>query len=608
MTTSPGNRSPDPAWARWAAKRRRSSRRRWVVVVAAALVWLLDTALIVRSGLYNPALRWGLGDVIRWEFVIATVVTASLVLAWSRLPLIHAWACLSQLAPLVGFDLGWPRYSDTSAPYIGAALTGVWPAAVAALVLRCPSPRLSLPHQRWTACLLAMLPTLSLLELLTMDPERIGRFGDQRLMLAWPPAVHDHVVFPCLAVAEFAGLAITTGLQVRRGRATPRTARPGLLALAMASGLVTVMNATTRTVEARFWWTGPASLDASDWNRWMQTLATSWVLGPAILALACMVEVFQSRSAQAAAVGRVVVAARAGLGEPLDLAVQEALGDETAAVADPKEGSSSGRTADSRFLVRTEEGEPLAVLVTDRGADGANADMIPAIVDGLGLGLLNGRLRAARKAVALNLADSRARAVEAALDERRRVERNLHDGVQQAMLGVSAVLARTDLVSEPEALRVIAADARERLLRAQADLDRLTVGLQPVELARGGLAQALPALAAGATLDVHLTMPATAFEEKLPSAFEATAYFVVAEALSNAVKHARAKVVHVSVRRTGGSLQVIIIDDGIGGARIEPGGGLAGLSERVSAVGGYLDVLSEPNQGSRIHARMPLPE
>lgn len=579
-----------------------------MLVAVAALVWLFDTALILFSRLYDPVVRWGLADVIRWEFVIATVVTVSVVLAWSGLPLVHAWSCLSLLASLVGFDLWWPRYSSTSAPYIGAALGGAWPSAVAAFVLRYPSPRLSLPHQRWVACLLAVLPTFSLLELLTLEPERIGRFGDQRLALAWPPVIHDHVVFPALAVAEFTGLAITTGLQVRRWRAASGAARPGLLSLAMASGLVTVINATARLVQATFWWTRAASADDSGWSHWTQTLTTSWLLGPAILALSSLVEVFQRRSAQAGAVGRVVVAARAGFGQPLDHAVQEALGDETATVVDVASASSPRHPADSCFVVRTDEGEPLAILVVQRAGDVANGDMIPAIVDGLGLGLLNGRLQAARRTVMTDLADSRARAVEAALDERRRVERDLHDGAQQALLGVSAVLARSDLVSEPGTLRAVAADARDRLFRAKADLDRLTLGLQPAELAVGGLGQALLALAAGAPpLNVHLTMPPAASAAKLPSALEATAYFVVAEALSNAVKHARANEVEVTVLRTGGNLQVVITDDGVGGARIEPGGGLAGLAERVSAVSGQLDVDSELNKGSRVFARMPLP-
>ena len=559
------------------------------------------------SGLYDPAMRWELGDVLRWEFVIAGIVAVSVVLAWSRLPLVHALACLSLLAPLVGFDLGWPKYSQTSAPYLGAVLTGAWPAAVAAFVLRYPGPRLSLAHQRWTALLLAVLPTLGLLELLTLDPDRTGRFDDGRLTLPWPPDIHDHVVFPALAAAEFVGLAVTTGLQVRRWRAAPRAERPGLLAPAMALGLVTVADTTTSLVQVTFWWTGAASPDVSDWSRWTQMLATAWVLGPVIPALAALVEVFQSRSAQAASVGGVVLAACRGLGEALDGSVRTALGDDSAVVLDPAAAASSGRPVDTCFPVRTDDGEPLAVLVTDRASDTANSDMIPAIVDGLGLGLRNTRLHAARWAVAVNLADSRARAVEAALDERRRVERDLHDGVQQALLGVSAVLARTDLVSEPRALRAIAADARDRLLRAAADLDRMTSGLQPAELSVGGLGQALAELAAGATFDVHLTMPAAGFDVKLSSALEATVYFVVAEALSNALKHARASEVEVSVARGGGSLQVLVSDDGIGGARFEPGGGLVGLAERVGAVGGHLEVASEPDRGSRIVARIPLP-
>jgi signal transduction histidine kinase len=202
------------------------------------------------------------------------------------------------------------------------------------------------------------------------------------------------------------------------------------------------------------------------------------------------------------------------------------------------------------------------------------------------------------------LAASRARLVEAADEARRRIERDLHDGAQQRLVAAALELTLLEkrLEHDPEGARTVLARAREQLDWGLRELRDLARGIHPAVLTERGLEAALAALVQRAPVPVELR---AAVPERLDTAIEAAAYFLVSEAVTNVAKHAEADRVSVDVASTGGTLVVTIADDGVGGADPGRGSGLGGLVDRVDAVGGHLEVSSAPGQGTRLCARLP---
>jgi signal transduction histidine kinase len=201
---------------------------------------------------------------------------------------------------------------------------------------------------------------------------------------------------------------------------------------------------------------------------------------------------------------------------------------------------------------------------------------------------------------------SRLRIVEAADDERRRLERNLHDGAQQRLVVVLLALHRLEkqLREDPQ-LEPVARSAREELEGAIVDLRELARGLHPPRLAQQGLEAALRAGAARSTIPVELELR---LENGLPPAIEAAAYYVCAEAATNAIKHARCSQLWMSVVGAPGTLTVEVRDDGVGGASIGEGSatGLCGLRDRVEALDGTLGVESPVGEGTTLIAVLPV--
>ncbi len=203
------------------------------------------------------------------------------------------------------------------------------------------------------------------------------------------------------------------------------------------------------------------------------------------------------------------------------------------------------------------------------------------------------------------LAASRARIVQAGYEERRRLERDLHDGAQQEFVSaaLSVRLAHANWSRAPDEARRYLDRASDQLQTGLRDLRRLAAGIHPSVLTDHGLGAALRALADRSAVPVELgSLPA----ERLPAAVEATGYFVVAEALTNASKHGRCLHAEIGVRLEDDAAIVEVRDDGVGGADPSGGTGLRGLADRVSAVGGELDVTSPPGGGTAIIARIPL--
>jgi PAS domain S-box-containing protein len=204
-----------------------------------------------------------------------------------------------------------------------------------------------------------------------------------------------------------------------------------------------------------------------------------------------------------------------------------------------------------------------------------------------------------------DLAASRARIVAAADDERRRVVRDLHDGAQQRLVHtvLTLKLAREALQDDPDAAAPLLDEALDQSEQAVAELRELAHGILPAVLTRGGLRAGLEALASRMPLPVELAVSV----DRLPAAVEATAYFIVAEALTNVVKHARATRAEITARVQDGRLHVQVRDDGAGGARAE-GPGLLGLGDRLAALDGRLRIYSPPGGGTLIAGAIPLPE
>ena len=202
------------------------------------------------------------------------------------------------------------------------------------------------------------------------------------------------------------------------------------------------------------------------------------------------------------------------------------------------------------------------------------------------------------------LAASRLRIVEAGDAERRRIERNLHDGAQQRLVTTSLALRiAQSKVAEDDPIAPILEHACEELSHALVELREIARGIHPATLTEYGLAAALRALAGRSPLPVDVSVTGA---EVLPDAVAATAYYVVAETLTNAVKHARASAAHVCVERLDESVRVEVWDDGVGGATMSVGSGLGGLADRVQALRGTLEITSPPDGGTTITASIPV--
>jgi signal transduction histidine kinase len=206
------------------------------------------------------------------------------------------------------------------------------------------------------------------------------------------------------------------------------------------------------------------------------------------------------------------------------------------------------------------------------------------------------------------LEGSRKAVLDVEATELRRIERDLHDGAQQrlVMLTIDLSLAAERIDSDPAAARALVVEAQDQARLALAELRDLVRGIAPAILLDRGLVPALSAIAGRCPVPtvVESTLPAG---ERLPDATERAAYFVVAEAIANVAKHASAGRCEIRCRSEAGRLVVEVWDDGAGGARAIPGGGLAGLAGRVEALDGSLTVESPAGGPTLVHAEMPLP-
>ena len=242
----------------------------------------------------------------------------------------------------------------------------------------------------------------------------------------------------------------------------------------------------------------------------------------------------------------------------------------------------------------------LATVIHDE-ALAPRPNLLDAVLAAAGLAIEVGRLRAEVRRRLADVEDSRARIVTAGYEERRRLERDLHDGAQQRLVSIGLALRHVQGQlpgASPEAADLDAAVAE--LTDAIEELRELARGVRPAGL-DDGLSAALGGLAARSPL--RTTVEAT--DERFDDRLETAAYFVVSEALTNAVKHARASSATVTAAQRNGTLVVSVRDDGVGGAGSSGGSGLVGMSDRVAALGGRLRIESEPGAGTLVTAELP---
>jgi signal transduction histidine kinase len=211
----------------------------------------------------------------------------------------------------------------------------------------------------------------------------------------------------------------------------------------------------------------------------------------------------------------------------------------------------------------------------------------------------------ANAATRAELVASRARIVTAGDEARRRLERDLHDGAQQRLvsLGLQLRVAEKAVPPELDKFRGQLAQVLAGLTGVSADLQEISRGIHPAILSRGGLGPALKTLARRSSVPVDLDLT---LDRRLPDSIDVAVYYVVAEALTNAAKHAAASLVNVRVDTHDETLRLLIRDDGIGGADSRKGSGLIGLQDRVEALGGHMEITSPPGSGTSVHINIPL--
>jgi signal transduction histidine kinase len=550
--------------------------------------------------LHSPELRAAAIVAVAWAFVAAGLV------AWYLRPANR----MGLLMTAVGFALlaRQLRYSEDALVFTVFFLIGdVGYVLAGHATLAYPSGRVSSSIERQilrVAYAAALAFPLAIL--LLHGPDDPLRSFDpvprRSLLLVSGHAQLASDLQKAFAVVLYGGLAVTLCLFIARRLSSATTRSRRLLAPLLLAGMALGLRAV---LECVFTFVNRPRALAYDYLFWWQ-IAAFLALPAALLA-----GVLRARLARAS-VGDLVVELEHAPPEGVREALARALRDPTLEVAFwlPEQGAyvdATGRAIelpgehDGRAATLLDDGgAPLAALVHDRSLDDEER-LVRAAGAAARMALVNARLRAELISQLRAVEEARRRVAAAADGERRRIERDLHDGAQQRLVALAVQLRtaqhRMGAEADPAVDSILEAGVDE-LQAAVVELRRLAHGINPVS--EDGLAAALESLAARTPLPVTVDLD----DGELPPEVETTAYFVACEALANTVKHAHATSAALRTTVRGGVLTVEVADDGVGGARPD-GSGLSGLAERVEAFGGTLRIESGPRGGTRVIGEIP---
>jgi len=496
--------------------------------------------------------------------------------------------------------------ANRSLPFTVGLTVAVFPAAVLAnLVLAFPDGRL---HSHWERVIVAAAYlnaiVVQLLMLMFMPIEAVGGCPCPRNLLFVRDDMSVHMRL--MSIERYIGLAVAGGVVIvlaQRWRLASAPLRRALFPILISGGIA--MGLWAAMWLASTFPSGGASARLQSAER----------LAFGVVPIAYLFGLFRARMGRVG-VSDLVVELGRGL-EPGQLrdALARALRDPSLEVAywirDPDEyvdvnGTpvSVAPTDDRAVTILERHGNKVAALVHDPALS-EDPLLLDAVSSAAGLALENERLLVELRSQLDEVRDSRARIVEASVAERRRLERNLHDGAQQRLVTLSLHLrmAQESLREDPVAAETMLGGIGEDLKQALDELRELARGLHPAVLTDRGLAPALQSLANRSPFPVKV---AGVPEVRLPEPVEAALYYVVAESLTNAAKHSGASEGSVELSTSPRSVVVEIRDNGRGGADLTSGTGLRGLGDSVEALGGELSLQSSPRGGTIVRAQLPL--
>jgi signal transduction histidine kinase len=577
---------------------------RLLVGVAGAVLCGVLLAGAIRSEVLPPGRAW-------LHYAVGLIAIAVALVVWDRRPDSRTGVLMIAVV-LTGAasELNVVFPASSLAVTLGLASTVIYAPLFAQLVLSYPTGRLGSRLERDFVVAAYAFAVVYPLPLLLFDD---------------PRAAHDPDVWECgtcaVPLTHVAWADVTGAMHLLNGlfavlivvflvvlaRKIVRAA-PGLRRVVLPLVVVMFLVAARAAVQAGLLFFGSST---SFWT----SSTMYWSESVALLAMptALAAGMLWARSARSAAADLVVELEHTPPGSVRD-ALARTLGDpslelalwlpERAAYVDaegrPVElpAPSSGRAV----TVLGSAEAPVAALVHDPVLRERRA-LLQAAGAAARLALENERLQAQLRAQLAELRSSRARIVTAGDEERRRLERDLHDGAQQRLLalGLALQLARTQLGPQANGAAALLGEADDELRAALDELRELARGIHPAVLTEQGLEAALRTLAERSPIPVTIVETPC---ERLPAPTEAAAYFLVSEALANAAKHARASRVRVSVRLDGDAV-IDVEDDGIGGADPAHGSGLRGLADRVHALDGTLAIDSPDGCGTHLRAELP---
>jgi signal transduction histidine kinase len=564
------------------------------LAVAGLALGLAALALVTASDRDADSAAWiVLALTLGWGFAGAGIF------AWWRRPENR----VGPLMTLVGFlwFLGALRSADTAWAYtLGLLVGALWLGALVHMLVAFPTGRVEPGLERgvvvsgWSAAI--ALPFLA--ALVTARPNGCRDCPDN-LLLAWDSDTASTVVEGMgLVVSVFllAGLGV---MLIRRWRGFGKVQRRALAPVVWTAAAVGVVGVVSVL---------PIAFGADEVSQAVDSVLIVLITA---LPFAFLVGLMRSSLSRAGAVSALFE--RLGGVSARD-ALAEALGDDSLALAYwlPE----LGRYVDARGHTVALPAPGAGRAVTEIERDGAPVAAIvhdPALLDdrelvrtagtAAALALENERLAAELRARYDDLRGASARLVAAGDAARRRIERDLHDGAQQRLVSLSVTLNLARRHAEPGSQTAsLLDDAMTELTAGLSELRELARGIHPAVLTERGLDPALAALAARAPLPVTISAP---LDARLPPPVEAAAYFVVMEALTNVAKYASATAAEVTVQQINGHVVIDVADDGVGGADPAAGTGLAGIADRVAALGGRLKVESPPGGGTVVRAEMP---